>query len=114
MNTPLVTILLALINLLQGCAWVVEGRKHRENTRLLQTQVRSNDFDLATRYVEAYNERIVAPVMEQTKSLSKQVQQLESEVKQLQQTVNLLNHALQQINRCSVGDSCPVRHELQK
>jgi len=113
--SPLLQILLAVIAVIGNAGWFLDGRKHRAQTRAINTDTDLKDFDLAQRYVEQFQSQIADPLRAQAAQLQHQVDSLKNEINHLSDTINQLNHAIQKIKDCpySAADSCPVLNALQ-
>lgn len=88
------SIALAVLTLLNGCAWFVNYRKDKQEAKGIAADNHLKDMELAKKYVEDYNRNIVEP-------LQQRVLKLEAKLTRLQD-------AIQSINDCPHSGECPV------
>ena len=90
------SIVLGVLTLLGGCGWFVEGRKHREATRVLNADYRLKNMELGQIYVEQFEKNIADP--------------LRQEVRELRDKVDKLTDELEMLKKCSCYRAdCPHR-----
>ncbi len=89
-------VAVGLMTLLGGCAWFVEGRKHKPTANGLKADYRLKNMELGQMYVEQFEENIAEP--------------LRREVRELREEVNELRHELDMVkkNACYCA-GCPNR-----
>lgn len=89
-------VAVGLMTLLGGCAWFVEGRKHKPTANGLKADYRLKNMELGQMYVEQFEENIAEP--------------LRREVRELREEVNELRHELEMVkkNACYCA-GCPNR-----
>ena len=95
----LTSIILAILTLLGGCGWFVEGRKHKQEVESLKADNQQKNLNLGTDFVEKFRALIAQP--------------LEDEVMKLRTEVNQLKDAIEKINDCPYSSRCPVRARLR-
>ena len=89
-------IIVAFLTLLGGCAWVVEGRKHKPTANGLKADYRLKNMELGQIYVEQFEENIAEP--------------LRREVRELRNEVNALRNELAEVKGCvCYRADCPSR-----
>lgn len=90
------SIILGVLTLLSGCGWFVEGRKHREATKLLSADHRLKEMELGQLYVEQFEKNIAEP--------------LRHDVRELREKVDKLKDELEMVKRCACYRvDCPNR-----
>ena len=90
------SIILGVLTLLGGCGWFVEGRKHREATKLLSADHRLKEMELGQLYVDQFDKNIAEP--------------LRREVRELREKVDKLTDELEMLKKCSCyRANCPNR-----
>ena len=93
-------VAVGLLTLLGGCAWFVEGRKHKPTANGLKADNRLKDMELARLYVEQFQRDIAEP--------------LRHEVRELRNEVMKLKNAMEGVNDCTYRDGCPVRERMRQ
>lgn len=93
-------VAVGLLTLLGGCAWFVEGRKHKPTANGLKADNRLKDMELARLYVEQFQRDIAEP--------------LRHEVRELRNEVMKLKNAVEGVNDCAYRDGCPVRERMRQ
>lgn len=89
-------VIVAIVTLLGGCAWVVEGRKHKPAANGLKADYRLKNMELGQIYVEQFEENIAEP--------------LRREVRELRDEVNALRNELAAVKGCvCYRADCPNR-----
>ena len=96
----LTAVAVGLMTLLGGCAWFVEGRKHKPAANGLKADNRLKDMELGQKYVEQFEANIAEP--------------LRREVRELREEVKELRYAIQKIDTCPHRANCPVVDGLQQ
>ena len=94
------SIILGVLTLLGGCGWFVEGRKHREATRVLNADYRLKNMELGQIYVEQFEKNIADPLRQEVRELRKEVKELKD--------------AVESINDCPYRTECPVRDRMRQ
>ena len=74
------SIILGVLTLLGGCGWFVEGRKHREATRVLNADYRLKNMELGQIYVEQFEKNIADPLRQEVRELRDEVKELRNEL----------------------------------
>ena len=93
-------VAVGLLTLLGGCAWFVEGRKHKPTANGLKADNRLKNMELARLYVEQFQRDIAEP--------------LRHEVRELRDEVMKLKNAVEGVNDCAYRDGCPVRERMRQ
>ena len=93
-------IVVAVVTLLGGCAWVVNWRKDKQEAKGIVADNRQKDMNLSKMYVDEFNLNIVVP-------LQQRVQKLESQVERLED-------AIQGIGSCPYRAECPVLDRMRR
>lgn len=93
-------IIVAVVTLLGGCAWVVNWRKDKQEAKGIVADNRQKDMNLSKMYVDEFNLNIVVP-------LQQRVQKLESQIERLED-------AIQGIGGCPYRAECPVLDRMRK
>lgn len=89
-------VAVGLMTLLGGCAWFVEGRKHKPTANGMKADYRLKDMELGQMYVEQFEANIAEP--------------LRREVRELREEVNELRHELENVKKCACYCvDCPKR-----
>ena len=92
----LTAVAVGLMTLLGGCAWFVEGRKHKPAANGLKADNRLKDMELGQKYVEQFEANIAEP--------------LRREVRELREEVKGLRYELENVKKCSCYRAdCPHR-----
>lgn len=94
------SIVLAIISLLGGCAWIVNYRKDKQEAIGLKKENQKKDMELSKMFVEQVDTYVVGP--------------LRKDVDVLKERVNKLENAIQKIQDCPNWGHCPVWDELHK
>lgn len=81
------SIILGVLTLLGGCGWFVEGRKHRETTRLLNADHKLKEMELGQLYVEQFEQNIAEPLRRDVRELKDKVKELKDELENVKKTV---------------------------
>jgi hypothetical protein len=81
------SIILGILTLLGGCGWFVEGRKHRETTRLLNADHKLKEMELGQLYVEQFEQNIAEPLRRDVRELKDKVKNLKDELENVKKTV---------------------------
>ncbi len=81
------SIILGILTLLGGCGWFVEGRKHRETTRLLNADHKLKEMELGQLYVEQFEQNIAEPLRRDVRELKDKVKKLKDELENVKKTV---------------------------
>ena len=90
------SIILGVLTLLGGCGWFVEGRKHREATKLLSADHRLKEMELGQLYVDQFDKNIAEP--------------LRRDVRELREKVDKLTDELEHVKKCACYCiDCPNR-----
>ena len=89
-------VAVGLLTLLGGCAWFVEGRKHKPTANGLKADNRLKNMELGQIYVEQFEENIAEP-------LRREVRELRDEVKELRDELEIVKR-----NACYCA-GCPSR-----
>lgn len=92
-------IILALISLVNGCGWLLDRRKHKQEVESLKADNDRKYLDLVTEFATKFRELIVTP--------------LEAEVMKLRTEVNELKDAVQKVYDCPFSSDCPVRERMR-
>ena len=95
----LTAVAVGLMTLLGGCAWFVEGRKHKPAANGLKADNRLKDMELGQKYVEQFEANIAEP-------LRREVRELRDEIKELK-------NAVEGVNDCAYRSECPVRERMR-
>ena len=74
------SIILGVLTLLGGCGWFVEGRKHREATKLLSADHRLKEMELGQLYVDQFDKNIAEPLRREVRELRDEVKELRNEL----------------------------------
>ena len=89
-------VAVGLMTLLGGCAWFVEGRKHKPTANGMKADYRLKNMELGQMYVEQFEKNIAEP--------------LRREVRELREEVNELGHELESVKKCACYCvDCPKR-----
>ena len=89
-------VAVGLMTLLGGCAWFVEGRKHKPTANGMKADYRLKNMELGQMYVEQFEKNIAEP--------------LRREVRELREEVNELRHELENVKKCACYCvDCPKR-----
>lgn len=89
-------VAVGLMTLLGGCAWFVEGRKHKPTANGMKADYRLKNMELGQMYVEQFEKNIAEP--------------LRREVRELREEVNELRHELESVKKCACYCvDCPKR-----
>ena len=94
------TIVLAIINILEGFGWLFDRRKHMQEVEGLKADNKQKEMNLAKTYVDEFKNNIAEP--------------LRREVGGLRREIKHLRDAISKINDCPHAADCPVYDELQK
>ena len=73
-------VAVGLLTLLGGCAWFVEGRKHKPTANGLKADNRLKNMELGQIYVEQFEENIAEPLRREVRELRDEVKELRNEV----------------------------------
>lgn len=99
-NIDLTSVLVGLMTLLGGCAWLVNWRKDRQEAKGLKADNRQKEMNLSKDYVTEFKTFIAEP--------------LQREVSELRDEIAQLRYAIQKIDLCPHRANCPVTGELQR
>ena len=92
----LTAVAVGLMTLLGGCAWFVEGRKHKPTANGLKADNRLKDMELGQKYVEQFEANIAEP--------------LRRDVRELREKVDKLTEELENVKKCACYFvDCPHR-----
>ena len=73
-------VAVGLLTLLGGCAWFVEGRKHKPTANGLKADNRLKNMELGQIYVEQFEENIAEPLRREVRELRDEVKELRDEL----------------------------------
>lgn len=73
-------VAVGLLTLLGGCAWFVEGRKHKPTANGLKADNRLKNMELGQIYVEQFEENIAEPLRREVRELRDEVKELRNEL----------------------------------
>ncbi len=73
-------VAVGLMTLLGGCAWFVEGRKHKPTANGLKADNRLKNMELGQIYVEQFEENIAEPLRREVRELRDEVKELRNEL----------------------------------
>lgn len=73
-------VAVGLMTLLGGCAWFVEGRKHKPTANGLKADYRLKNMELGQMYVEQFEENIAEPLRREVRELREEVNELRNEL----------------------------------
>ena len=73
-------VAVGLLTLLGGCAWFVEGRKHKPTANGLKADNRLKNMELGQIYVEQFEENIAEPLRREVRELREEVKELRNEL----------------------------------
>ena len=73
-------VAVGLLTLLGGCAWFVEGRKHKPTADGLKADNRLKNMELGQIYVEQFEENIAEPLRREVRELRDEVKELRNEL----------------------------------
>lgn len=76
----LTAVAVGLMTLLGGCAWFVEGRKHKPAANGLKADYRLKDMELGQKYVEQFESNIAEPLRREVRELREGVKELRYEL----------------------------------
>ena len=89
-------VAVGLMTLLGGCAWFVEGRKHKPTANGMKADYRLKNMELGQMYVEQFEKNIAEP--------------LRREVREVREEVNEMRHELESVKKCACYCvDCPKR-----
>jgi hypothetical protein len=89
-------VAVGLLTLLGGCAWFVEGRKHKPTANGLKADYRLKNMELGQMYVEQFEKNIAEP--------------LRRDVRELREKVDKLTEELEHVKKCACYCvDCPHR-----
>jgi len=89
-------VAVGLMTLLGGCAWFVEGRKHKPTANGLKADMRLKNMELGQIYVDQFDKNIAEP--------------LRREVRELREKVDKLTEELEHVKKCACYCvDCPHR-----
>lgn len=73
-------VAVGLMTLLGGCAWFVEGRKHKPTANGLKADVRLKNMELGQIYVDQFDKNIAEPLRREVRELRDEVKELRNEL----------------------------------
>ena len=73
-------VAVGLMTLLGGCAWFVEGRKHKPTANGLKADYRLKEMELGQLYVEQFEKNIAEPLRRDVRELRNEVKELRNEL----------------------------------
>ena len=71
---------MAFLTLLGGCAWFIEGRKHKPTANGLKADYRLKNMELGQIYVEQFEKNIADPLRQEVRELRDEVKELRNEL----------------------------------
>ena len=73
-------VAVAFLTLLGGCAWFVDGRKHKPTANGLKADYRLKNMELGQIYVEQFEKNIAEPLRQEVRELRDEVKELRNEL----------------------------------
>lgn len=81
MNSEMIlSIVLAVISMVNGWGWVTNRRKYKVEVKNLEAETRQKYMDLAKMYVEEYAKNIAHPLETRVNELTNEVKELKNEL----------------------------------
>ncbi len=73
-------VIVGLVSLLGGCAWLMEGRKHRPTAKGIATDNRLKEMELGQLYVDQFEKNIAEPLRREVRELKNEIKELRDEL----------------------------------